>query len=99
MSLFPSIVSIAGHFSVLVIDLALVFVLTRLVVRRKRVDLLAGLDAAGRPLVAAMLRRADQCQRAFRPACVPVEGRSLLLVLVSLVTLRILVSGLITALT
>jgi hypothetical protein len=89
-----SIVAILGYFVLLAIDLGILFLVVRLVVRRRRVRILMRLDEVGRPFVAALTQEAERLHKILWPSTVLNEQWASVLALCGLGSLRLLLGGL-----
>ena len=93
MGLILGLLSVAAHAAGLLLDVAVLFVLVRIVCRRWSVQWLTGFDAAGRQLVESLARRASRVWYRVEPAAVLSSTQQLGLTLMILCVCRLLITA------
>lgn len=88
MDLLPFVVDVIAYGVVLSVDIAVLFVVIRLLSRRRPIRALAGFDAAGRRLVDSLTRLTATWWCRMSPRPVPSEFRRPVLVLFTLTLVR-----------
>jgi len=91
MSLLIYPVILLGHLVGLIIDLAMLFIVVRLVCRQRRLPLLGTFDSLGRPLVEVILRSVRRGWATLHLAGALSDSQALMLALIGLSLLRVAV--------
>lgn len=93
MSIISFLVHVAIYGLLLLLDIAILFVVIRLICSWRRVRFLVGFDAVGRELVAGLSRDVERLWHRLRPSSVLVEREQLLLTLAAVSIARCMVAA------